>query len=337
MNATVLPAYSWRINVDDAVVALSAAPDGRVAVAGAEGSVVLLSAQGIVERRRDLSLGCLAVEWSPAGDRIAVGSIHGVDILDADGTVIGSQRRGWCASVAWSFDGSRLSAGVGRRVVIFDANGNELFSAERDSTVTAVSWINRRVATAAYGGVHVYHTSSAGPSDVLPFTGSLLALAISPDRRWAASGNQDATLHVWRIGRSNDELEMSGYPTKISTLEFSPDSSLLASGGGTDVTVWDFTGPGPRGRTPRILRAHHDTVTALAWSPRGDLLAAAAGDGQVAIWEPRRGLPGCPLAALDALSEQAPATAICWDATGRLLAGWSDATVVAHIPAPTRS
>lgn len=337
MNATVLPAHSWRINVDDAVVALSAAPDGRVAVAGGEGSLVLLSAHGVIERRRDLSRGCLAVHWSPAGDRIAVGSIDGVDILDADGTVLGSRRGGWCASVAWSADGSRLAAGVGRSVVIFDADGTELFSADRDSTVTDVAWVNRRVATAAYGGVHVYHASSAAPSDILPFTGSLLALAISPDRRWAASGNQDATLHVWRIGRSGDELEMSGYPTKISTLEFSPDSALLASGGGNDVTVWDFTGPGPRGRTPRILRAHDDTVTALAWSPHGDLLAAAAGDGQVAVWEPRRGRPGRPLAALGTLSEPAPATAISWDATGRLLAGWSDATVVAHMPTPTRS
>ncbi|MEE6167709.1 MULTISPECIES: WD40 repeat domain-containing protein [unclassified Mycolicibacterium] len=337
MNTTVLPAHSWRINVDDAVAALSAAPDGRVAVAGAEGSLVLVSAQGAIERRRDLSRGCLAAHWSPAGDRIAVGSIHGVDILDAEGTVLCSRRKGWCASVAWSADGSRLAAAVGSAVMILDAEGNELFSAERDSTVTAVAWVNRRVATAAYGGVHVYHASPTAAPDILPFTGSLLALAISPDRRWAASGNQDATLHVWRIGRGGDELEMSGYPTKISTLEFSPDSALLASGGGQDVTVWDFTGPGPRGRTPRILRAHDATVTALAWSPRGDLLAAAAGDGQVALWEPRRGRPGRPLAAQDILSEQAPATAISWDATGRLLAGWSDATVVAHMPARLRS
>lgn len=91
----------------------------------------------------------------------------------------------------------------------------------------------------------MYHASRTAAPDEMPFTGSLLALAISPDRRWAASGNQDATLHVWRIGRRGDELEMSGYPTKISTLAFSPDSTVLASGGGQNVTVCDFTGTGP--------------------------------------------------------------------------------------------
>ncbi|MGV0807416.1 WD40 repeat domain-containing protein [Mycolicibacterium setense] len=336
MSNALLSAQSWRVNVDDAVVALSAAPDGRVAVAGAEGSVVLLSADGVVDRRRDISLGCLTVAWSPTGQRIAVGSIHGVDILDSDGGVVGRRHGGWCSSVAWSADGSRLAAGVGRTGMILDADANELFTAERDSTVTAVAWINRRIATAAYGGVHVYHASAGAARDILPFTGSLLALAISPDRRWAASGNQDATLHVWRVGRNRGELEMSGYPTKISTLAFSPDSALLASGGGRDVTVWDFTGPGPRGRTPRLLRAHEVTVTAVAWSPDGELLASAAGDGRVGVWEARRGVPGHPMAAMDSLSEQSPATAIGWDAAGRLLAGWADATVVAHVPAATR-
>ena len=326
----MLAANSWSINVDDAVVALSAAPDGRVAVAGAEGSVTLLSADGSVEHRIELSLGCLTVAWSPCGNRIAVGSIHGVDVLDAEGAVVGGRHGGWCSSAAWSFDGVRLAAGVGRSAVVLDAEGAEVFSADRDSTVTGVAWINRRVATAAYGGVHVV-SRGAGP-DIMPFTGSLLALAVSPDRRWAASGNQDATLHVWRIGKRTDELEMSGYPTKISTLAFSPDSTLLASGGGQDVTVWGFSGQGPRGSTPRILRAHDEVVTAVAWSPDGELLAGAAGDGRVAMWRPRRGVPGRPLAELDSLTRESPATAVGWDAAGRLLAGWADATVVAHMP-----
>ena len=332
MSPVVKTSSTWRVDVDDAVVALSSSPEGRVAVAGAEGSVTLLSVDGVVEHRQALSLGCLAVAWSPAADRIAVGSVEGVDVLDTAGVVVGRRHGGWCSSVAWSIDGARLAAGVGRTAVVLDADGTELFASDHDSTVTGVAWINRRFAAAAYGGVHVRYPSRGAPPDVLPFTGSLLALAVSPDRRWAASGNQDATLHVWRIGRRGDELEMSGYPTKISTLAFSPDSTSLASGGGQDVTVWDFTGRGPRGSTPRILRAHDDVVTSLAWSPDGELLAAAAGDGKVAVWAPRRGRPGHPLSALDSLTRHSPATAVGWDPAGRLRAGGADATVVAHAP-----
>ena len=186
------------------------------------------------------------------------------------------------------------------------------------------------VAAAAYGGVHVCNVSPGAAPDVLPFTGSLLALAISPDRRWAASGNQDATLHVWRVGKQGEELAMSGYPTKISALAFSPDSKLLASAGGQNVTVWDFSGAGPRGSTPRILSAHAETATALEWSADGSLLAACAADGRAAVWRPALAVPGRPLSASDEVHRQSPATAVCWDRSGRLLVGWSDGTVAAH-------
>jgi WD40 repeat protein len=251
-------------------------------------------------------------------------------ILDRAGTMIAERRGGWCSSVAWSPDGTRLASGVGRSVVVLDAAGTEIFSGERASTVTAVAWVNRRVASAAYGGVHLHHASRTAPRDQMPFTGSLLALSVSPDRKWIATGNQDATLHVWRLGRSGDELSMSGYPRKISALAFSPDSTMLASGGGSDVTVWDFTGRGPRGSTPRVLCGHEEAVVAVAWASRGGLVAGAASDGSVAVWHPARARPGRPEPAIDSMRRDSPAAALCWDGLGRLLVGWSDSTVVAR-------
>lgn len=331
MSSVLAATNSWHVEVDDPVVALAARRDGRIAVVGAEGSLTLLSADGSTEHQDVLSRGGLAVAWSPNADRIAVGSIHGVDLLDGTGTVLGGHRGGWCSSIAWSVDGTRLAAGVGRSVVVLTPDGDELWSARRDSTVTGVAWIRRRVATAAYGGVFAHDRSRSVAPDVMPFQGSLLALSVSRNGRWAASGNQDATLHVWRVGRRGEELTMSGYPTKISALAFSPDSGLLASGGGPDVTVWDFTGQGPRASTPRVLAAHDQVVRAVAWSPGGDLLAGSAADGRAAVWRPRLAAPGRPAAAIDVLTRDAPATAVTWDGKGRLLAGWADSTVVAHV------
>ena len=330
MTTAVFAVDGWATEVDDAISAISPGPRGQIAVAGSEGSLTLLSPSGEVRSANTLALGCLAVAWSPAGDRIAVGCMDGIAIVDPAGATIARHRAGWCASVAWSFDGARLAAGVGKSTIVYRADGAELFREDRDSTVTAVDWIKSRVASAAYGGVHVCHVSQGAAPDVLPFTGSLLALSISPDRRWAASGNQDATLHVWRVGKAGEELSMSGYRTKITALAFSPDSMLLASGGGPDVTVWDFGGQGPRGSTPRILAAHAEAVTGLAWAPRGRLLAAVADDGCVAVWEPRTGTPGRALAPRDRLDRAASASAVCWTAADRLVAAWADGTVAAH-------
>ncbi|MDA2992311.1 MAG: hypothetical protein O3B27_12230, partial [Actinomycetota bacterium] len=129
----------WRVEVDDGVVALSAAEDGRVAVAGAEGSLSLLSAEGELQCRQVVSTGCLATAWSPDGDHLALGTLDGVLILDRAGTMIAERRGGWCSSVAWSPDGTRLASGVGRSVVVLDAAGTEIYSGERASTVTAVA------------------------------------------------------------------------------------------------------------------------------------------------------------------------------------------------------
>ena len=72
-----LIAGTWRVDTGDAVVAVAAAPDGRVAVAGAEGAVTVLSTDGDIELRQVISPGTLAVEWSPDGNRLVTAGFDG--------------------------------------------------------------------------------------------------------------------------------------------------------------------------------------------------------------------------------------------------------------------
>ncbi|WP_026410989.1 GTP-binding protein [Actinomadura oligospora] len=118
-----------------------------------------------------------------------------------------------------------------------------------------------------------------------------LTIALTPNGRWICSGNQDASIHIWRT-RDAHELTMDGYPEKVTHLAFDPTGRWLAANGAPDITVWDFAGKGPAGTTPRVLRTH-DTITGIAWHPgAGGLLATTGTEGTLALWRPGRGLPG---------------------------------------------
>ncbi len=111
---------------------------------------------------------------------------------------------------------------------------------------------------------------------------------------------------------------MSGYPSKPSALAFDAKGTLLATGGGNAVTVWNFHGKGPEGTRPGPLELHVKTVSTLAFAPKGRYLASGGRDGAVVIWALRKDGEGSPVGAAqtaDVVSE------LYWRADGKALAG----------------
>jgi hypothetical protein len=78
----------------------------------------------------------------------------------------------------------------------------------------------------------------------------------------------------------------------ICSLAWSPDGSLIASGGnGGDVRLWEWDGDSLR--PSAVLEGHSGSVRGLAWSPTGRHLLSGAEDGHVVVWSV---LGGSPLA-----------------------------------------
>jgi WD40 repeat protein len=329
----------WDIAVDDAPVALSARGD-LVAVAGAEGTVrVLDAAMGAEMGGLELSGGALSVQLAPKGGNLAaVGPMGYALWRRADGRATVRESGAWSAAAAWA-DDERVAVASGRRALVLDADGEELWRTDpAASTVTDLAWMRqgRRLAVAAYGAVHGHERHTAKPVVTYPYVGSHLALAVAPTGRWICSGNQDASIHIWRT-RDAGELTMSGYPEKISRLAFDDSGFWLAADGAPDITVWDFSGKGPEGTAPRSLRCH-ETITALAWRPgAGGQLASGGDDGTVALWYATAGRARQRLRpARELTGDGAAVAALAWAGPHLLIAAYRNGRVRAYgVPSRT--
>ncbi|RZU33501.1 WD40 repeat domain-containing protein [Blastococcus saxobsidens] len=336
MTAATQEATAWRTAVPESVAVARWSADDRIAVADLAGGVTLLDGRDGVALgpgpRHDG--GALALAWQPGGSVLATGGADGrVGLLGTDSSQPAYvEVGGWVHALAWSRSGSHLAVATGRSLVLLDPAGAVLARWDgQPSTVTDVVWSRdgSRVGAAAYGGLRWFSVASPSPDPVRTFDwrGSLLLARVSPDGRWVASGNQDASVHIWRLW-SGEDAEMTGYPEKVDALAFDRTSRWMANGGTTEVHLWDFSGKGPMGRSPRTLAGHDAQVSALAWQPTGNLLASAGRDGGMALWSPNaaRRQAG-PRLRIDA---GARATTLAWNPDGtRILTGTVDGSVLA--------
>ena len=246
--------------------------------------------------------GLLAMAAHPDGDLFATAGQDGkVRIWSAeDGTVLreidlGS---GWVEHVAWSSDGQRLAAALSRQVYVYDLEGNGIWHSEpHPSTVSALAWADtEELATACYGRVSFFDTSSGEIVQNLEWKGSLVSMVLSPDGEIVACGSQDNSVHFWRRSTGEDAM-MHGYPGKPSNLTFDASSLLLATGGGAAVTVWNFDGDGPEGTRPGQLELHVQPITALSFATQGRRLASGGRDGGVVLWSLQANGNGGPIGA----------------------------------------
>jgi WD40 repeat protein len=330
---TVKPA--WRQTLDDHVIDVAWSDDGALlAAATVSGAVGAWRAPGdrCFLAPAGHRLGAMAVAWQPGASVLASSGQDGMIRLwdGQDGTPFRELEGGaaWVSHVCWCPAAGgrlRLASAAGRSVRFWNAAGDlQQEYSDFPSTVSDIRWHSGRgeLAIAAYGGITLCRPDDAADPRRLPWLGSALVLAWSPDGRCIASGDQDATVHFW-LSDSDKNLQMWGYPRKVRELAWDATGRYLATGGGHSVTVWDCGGQGPEGTKPIQLRGTDAALTVLTYQWRSDLLAAAAEDGRVTIWAPAR-----VRRQMAALEIDAPVTRLAWSPDDRLLAvAGADGTV----------
>jgi WD40 repeat protein len=289
----------WAGAVADHVIDLGWSTDGRfLAAAASTGPVAVLDAKagtGDV-RLAGHANGTLALGWSPRDSLLATaGKDRRVRLWEPTGREVAclEAAAAWVERLAWHPDGSKLAAAGGRTVHLWTGRGEHLADlADHPSTVSDLAWKPGADTLSAliYGGVMHWTLAGAGPPTfrLFPWKGSPLRLAWSPNAAMLAHGNQDATVHFW-YAETAEELQMSGYATKVRELSWNTTSRYLATGGGSAVCVWDCGEAGPSGSKPLMLDGHAEesTLSAVVFQRRGHLLASGGTDGRVCVWQPQ--------------------------------------------------
>lgn len=322
----------WGPVMADFAGVLALDPQRELAICGSLSGVAALvsvSTGQTVTRLVEHPFGASCAAWSPDGRMCAVGGHDSrTRIYDREGSLIRVlELTGWVAALAWSPMSNALAVAAGRRLTLLgDVAWPEHHFEPLQSTITDLAWSEnaKRIGATCYGGVHWYDPEVLGdlPHRTYPWKGSLLSLVISPTGKWACAGAQDSSIHLWKLW-SGDDLSMSGYPSKIEHLAFRGDGLWMASACVEELTLWDFSGRGPKGSTPAVGRCHERHIEVMEWMPGGQILATGGADGKVVLWpSPRKQRQElAPVAVVEGAEAVA---SLAWLDSGSLVVGRQD-------------
>jgi WD40 repeat protein len=238
------------------VYAVSFAPDGRtiVSAAGEFGTV----------HRWETATGKELPPWDSIQDGVyglaysADGRMLAVGTSNHDGTV-------WLLEPATGTLIRKLTIPKGRVTsVAFSADGRVLAGKYQDQTHVWDVATGKRLHSFQEGG------------------NSITEVALSPDGRRVASGNEDGIIRLWEAATGKAVCQLGGHQRGVHAVAFSPAGRVLVSGGNDKtVRVWDLA-------TATHLwcaEGHEEGVRWVAVSPDGKTVASGGMDRSVRLWE----------------------------------------------------
>jgi WD40 repeat protein/serine/threonine protein kinase len=241
-----------------------------------------------------------AVTFSANGQRLASGSGDMTAKIWDLGTgredLILKKDKSTIKGLAFSPDGKRLAIALENCLVkVCDAvNGKELLTLQghtRGVANVAFSPDGKRLASASYDGtVKVWDATTGGALRSLTGHPNWLEnVVFLPNDQLASVSGWPATVKVWNLKRGGEVRSCKGnnwgavYDGTVP-LAVSPDGSWLANGQGNCVKVWDVTS-GPEGLSIDARAC----IFQLAFSPRGQWVAAACADGAARLFDAATG------------------------------------------------
>ncbi len=126
-------------------------------------------------------------------------------------------------------------------------------------------------------------SSTAPSSRTLPHPVVVLAVAFSPNGRFAATGCADSKARIWALPDDNLPRELASHERQVRAVAFRPGDGRYLLTGSADgkAIIWSTDTGKPVGE-PLI---HNAEVYALAFSPDGKSILTTSTDGMAQFWD----------------------------------------------------
>lgn len=289
-------------------LAIASQPNGPLLATGGQDGMIRLWDSKSGMQTAVIEAGAAWIErlaWRPDGSGVAATLGRRVGVWDAAGLLVGrsDEHASTAADIAWQPDGARIAVAAYGGVTYLAADGTgPIERVECKGSSLLLAWqpqarylaVGNQDATVLFVVVESRETLQ-----MWGFPAKVRSLAWSSDGRWLATGAGSGTV-IWDASgagpRGRTPLTLGGHDGFVTSVAWQPAGPVLASGG-TDGQVCLFQ-PGRhagRGRTAdddASLDSPIDAedsvflageITALAWTSRGGLLAAADRRGTVAV------------------------------------------------------
>ncbi len=291
-------------------------------VAGGEGSLTKISCKDGVQAdfgRHDPGALAVAVAAARGGEVITTGQDGTVKLWSPDGQAKTVHRgTAWPVSPVWRADGLHWAIAVGKEIRIHAAGGAlSRVIPGHSATLSQLCWRGQdELLAVGHNALFVANVNS-GESKTFVLEGTPQTLALSPDKKIAATGLADGTIN-FRYLNNQKRSRMSGYEGKVDQTAWSANSRFLATSatGSSTIVIWDFSSKGPEGSAPQEWNGHEGRIACLAAAPDSPWLASVGKDCRLMLW---RMTPGTR-AAVDVLLLESAAELARWSPDGKSLA-----------------
>ena len=173
-------------------------------------------------------------------------------------------------------------------IVDFEGSSLVIFGSSIFGRIHAVAFSYDNTILVSAGAdktIFMLDVSSGGELEKLyGHSSTIRAIAISPNERLMASGDDHGNIKIWNW-QERQEIDELNVSLPVRTLAFSPDSKTLVSGGDDCyIKLWNSDT-----RTEiTTLEKHSQPINTVVFSPDGQMIASGSDDCTIKLWDNQR-------------------------------------------------